>query len=118
MQPKSQTLRSEYDDKSIMHYGGSKEGCRNSKEPYMVLKSTGKAIPDNKELSPLDIKFLKEVYAAPKPRNEFLLTKIIEMNRYYHSIRIIPALLKNHASIIYNKLHQAPSRQHFKNRRF
>ena len=50
MPPKSQTLRSEYDDKSIMHYGGSKEGCRNSKEPYMVLKSTGKAIPDNKEL--------------------------------------------------------------------
>ena len=39
---------SEYDDKSIMHYGGFKEACRKNNEPYMTLKSTGNAVPDNK----------------------------------------------------------------------
>ena len=48
-----------------MHYGGSREACRNSAEPYMTLKPSGSEIPDNKELSVLDIKALKEFYAPP-----------------------------------------------------
>ena len=48
-----------------MHYGGSREECRNSKDPYMTLKPSGRTIPDNKELSVLDIKALKKYYAPP-----------------------------------------------------
>ena len=33
-----------------MHYGGSREACRNSAEPYMTLKPSGREIPDNKSL--------------------------------------------------------------------
>ena len=38
----------------------------NSTEPYMTLKTSGQGIPDNKELSALDIKALKEFYAPPR----------------------------------------------------
>ena len=48
-----------------MHYGGSREECRNSRDPYMTLKPSGHTIPDNKELSVLDIKALKKYYAPP-----------------------------------------------------
>ena len=49
-----------------MHYGGSKEVCMKFKnEPYMTLQPSNRTIPDNKELSILDIKTLKEFYAPP-----------------------------------------------------
>ena len=55
-----------YDDKSIMHYGGSREACmENPPEPYMTLKSSGREIPVNKELSVLDIQALKQIYQPP-----------------------------------------------------
>ena len=54
-----------------MHYGGSKPVCQKGSSPYMTLKS-GKEIPNNTELSSIDIKILKELYAPPKQRNEFL----------------------------------------------
>ena len=50
-----------------MHYGGSKIECMKDRvnyTPYMTLKS-GREIPDNKELSVLDIKALKKYYAPP-----------------------------------------------------
>ena len=51
-----------------MHYGGSTEDCmKYPPEPYMTLKSSGQEIPVNKELSVLDIKALKEMY-APKSK--------------------------------------------------
>ena len=56
----------EYDDKSIMHYGGSRDVCMKfQNEPYMTLKPYSREIPVNKELSVLDIKALKEFYAPP-----------------------------------------------------
>ena len=51
-----------------MHYGGSKIDCVKdlvNNTPYMTLKPSGQAIPDNKELSVLDIKALKKYYAPP-----------------------------------------------------
>ena len=48
-----------------MHYGGRKDECRKYKESYMTIKSSGDEIPDNKELSPIDIKFLKQLYTPP-----------------------------------------------------
>ena len=48
-----------------MHYGGSKDECRRFNKPYMIIKSTGDQIPDNKQLSPIDIKLLKLLYAPP-----------------------------------------------------
>ena len=51
-----------------MHYGGSKKECikdRVNFTPYMSLKPFGRKIPDNKELSILDIKALKKYYALP-----------------------------------------------------
>ena len=49
-----------------MHYGGSREACmENPPEPYMTLKSSGREIPVNKELSVLDIEALKTFYAPP-----------------------------------------------------
>ena len=49
-----------------MHYGGSREVCMKFKnEPYMTLQPSNLTIPDNKELSILDIKALKEFYASP-----------------------------------------------------
>ena len=50
-----------------MHYGGSKIECMKDRvnyTPYMTLKS-GREIPDNKELSVLDIEALKKYYAPP-----------------------------------------------------
>ena len=54
-----------YDDKSIMHYGGSRKECRKFSEPYMTLKPSGREIPENKELSIIDIKTLRNFYAPP-----------------------------------------------------
>ena len=51
-----------------MHYGGSKHDCTKdlvNNTPYMTLKPSGREIPENKELSPLDIQTLKEFYASP-----------------------------------------------------
>ena len=48
-----------------MHYGGSRVECRKFGEPYMTLKN-GDEIPENKKLSSLDIKILKESYAPPR----------------------------------------------------
>ena len=48
-----------------MHYGGSRKACRKFGEPYMTLKPYGREIPENKELSTIDIKTLKKFYAPP-----------------------------------------------------
>ena len=49
-----------------MHYGGSKKVCMKFKnEPYMTRRPSNRTIPDNKELSILDIQTLKEFYATP-----------------------------------------------------
>ena len=42
------TYHSEYDHKSIMHYGGKKKDCvRLVNEPYMTLKPSNQEIPEN-----------------------------------------------------------------------
>ena len=49
-----------------MHYGGSKKDCMKFKnEPYMTLQQYNLTIPENKQLSVLDIQTLKEFYAPP-----------------------------------------------------
>ena len=51
-----------------MHYGGSRKECMENPgnpEPYMTLKSSGREIPVNKELSALDVKALKIFYEPP-----------------------------------------------------
>ena len=58
---------SEFDEKSIMLYGGSRKDCMkypSPPQPYMTLKS-GQEIPENKKLSVLDIKALKKLYEPP-----------------------------------------------------
>ena len=50
----------EYDTKSIMHYDGKLRGYFSN--PIMVDKITGKGIELNKEMSPIDIKKLNEMY--------------------------------------------------------
>ena len=50
----------EYDIKSIMHYDGTLIG--NFPKPILVDKITGKGIGLNKEMSPIDIKKLNEMY--------------------------------------------------------
>ena len=50
-----------------MMYGGSRKACMkypSPPQPYMTLKS-GLEIPENKELSILDIKALKKLYKPP-----------------------------------------------------
>ena len=48
-----------------MHYGGSRDECKKFQEPYMTIRASGQEIPENKELSSLDIKALKKYYAPP-----------------------------------------------------
>ena len=50
----------EYDTSSIMHYDGTLSGYFSN--PIMVDKITGKGIGLNKEMSPIDIKKLNEMY--------------------------------------------------------
>ena len=50
----------EYDIHSIMHYDGKLRGYFSN--PIMVDKITGKGIEMNKEMSPIDIKKLNEMY--------------------------------------------------------
>ena len=60
-----------------MHYGGSKKECKKFQEPYMTLKPFGREIPENKELSDLDIKALKTYYAPPSELSFIWLESVI-----------------------------------------
>ena len=49
-----------------MHYGGHKTDClKFQNQSYMTLKPNEQEIPENKELSFLDIRTLKQIFAAP-----------------------------------------------------
>ena len=54
-----------YDKNSIMHYDGTLRGWFRS--PIMTDKITGKSIGVNREMSPLDIEKLNQMYPCAKP---------------------------------------------------
>ena len=53
-----------YDKNSIMHYGGTLRGRFSS--PIITDKITGKSIGVNREMSPLDIEKLNQMYPCAK----------------------------------------------------
>ena len=66
-----------------MHYGGRKNDCIKWKPntPYMTLKPSGQEIPENKELSQLDIITLKEFYAPPITSCKSMQNKVNRLNK-------------------------------------
>ena len=54
-----------YDKNSIMHYDGTLRGWFGS--PIMTDKITGESIGVNREMSPLDIEKLNQMYPCAKP---------------------------------------------------
>ena len=68
-----------------MHYGGSKKDCLKFKnQPYMTLQPSNREIPENKELSALDIQTLKEFYAPPSKSSSNRYKFYTLMNLYHH----------------------------------
>ena len=51
-----------YDTKSIMHYDGTMGGFFSKSDPVMKDKISGKRIEINKEMSPIDIRKLNQMY--------------------------------------------------------
>ena len=66
----------EYDVHSIMHYDGTLRG--HFAKPIMTDKITGKGIAINREMSPLDIKKLNEMYPCKSKDHVY--------GKFYHKV--------------------------------